>query len=135
MEKLTKGILTAIAAILGGALLLWAAAAVLIALVAATVCLLLIYLLMPKECRAFLILLRETINGWISRCEAMTESLTGAMSDFGQMAEGLAGRHRQDPEEEVTEPAEPPSETPDSGSKSADYPKEIRPKLLSLSFL
>ena len=32
MEKLTKGILTAIAAILGGALLLWAAAAVLIAL-------------------------------------------------------------------------------------------------------
>ena len=95
----------------------------LIALVAATVCLLLIYLLMPKECRAFLILLRETINGWISRCEAMTESLTGAMSDFGQMAEGLAGRHRQDPEEEVTEPAEPPSETPDSGSKSADYPK------------
>ena len=121
MEKLTKGIL--IAAILGGALLLWAAAAVLIALVAATVCLLLIYLLMPKECRAFLILLRETINGWISRCEAMTESLTGAMSDFGQMAEGLAGRHRQDPEEEVTEPAEPPSETPDSGSKSADYPK------------
>lgn len=123
MEKLTKGILTAIAAILGGALLLWAAAAVLIALVAATVCLLLIYLLMPKECRAFLILLRETINGWISRCEAMTESLTGAMSDFGQMAEGLAGRHRQDPEEEVTEPAEPPSETQDSGSKSADYPK------------
>ena len=123
MEKLTKGILTAIAAILGGALLLWAAAAVLIALVSATVCLLLIYLLMPKECRAFLILLRETINGWISRCEAMTESLTGAMSDFGQMAEGLAGRHRQDPEEEVTEPAEPPSETPDSGSKSADYPK------------
>ena len=123
MEKLTKGILTAIAAILGGALLLWAAAAVLIALVAATVCLLLIYLLMPKECRAFLILLRETINGWISRCEAMTERLTGAMSDFGQMAEGLAGRHRQDPEEEVTEPAEPPSETPDSGSKSADYPK------------
>ena len=123
MEKLTKGILTAIAAILGGALLLWAAAAVLIALVAATVCLLLIYLLMPKECRAFLILLRETINGWIRRCEAMTESLTGAMSDFGQMAEGLAGRHRQDPEEEVTEPAEPPSETPDSGSKSADYPK------------
>lgn len=123
MEKLTKGILTAIAAILGGALLLWAAAAVLIALVAATVCLLLIYLLMPKECRAFLILLRETINGWISRCEAMTESLTGAMSDFGQMAEGLAGRHRQDPEEEVTEPAEPPSETPDSGSKSADYLK------------
>lgn len=123
MEKLTKGILTAIAAILGGALLLWAAAAVLIALVAATVCLLLIYLLMPKECRAFLILLRETINGWISRCEAMTESLTGAMSDFGQMAEGLAGRHRQDPEEEVTEPAEPPSETPDSGSKSADCPK------------
>lgn len=123
MEKLTKGILPAIAAILGGALLLWAAAAVLIALVAATVCLLLIYLLMPKECRAFLILLRETINGWISRCEAMTESLTGAMSDFGQMAEGLAGRHRQDPEEEVTEPAEPPSETPDSGSKSADYPK------------
>ena len=52
MEKLTKGILTAIAAILGGSLLLWAAAAVLIALVAATVCLLLIYLLMPKECRA-----------------------------------------------------------------------------------
>ena len=98
MEKLTKGILTAIAAILGGALLLWAAAAVLIALVAATVCLLLIYLLMPKECRAFLILLRETINGWISRCEALTESLTGAMSDFGQMAEGLAGRHREDPE-------------------------------------
>ena len=82
MEKLTKGILTAIAAILGGALLLWAAAAVLIALVAATVCLLLIYLLMPKECRAFLILLRETINGWISRCEALTESLTGAMSDL-----------------------------------------------------
>ena len=123
MEKLTKGILTAIAAILGGALLLWAAAAVLIALVAATVCLLLIYLLMPKECRAFLILLRETINGWISRCEAMTERLPGAMSDYGQMAEGLAGRHRQDPEEEVTEPAEPPSETPDSGSKSADYPK------------
>lgn len=123
MEKLTKGILTAIAAILGGALLLWAAAAVLIALVAATVCLLLIYLLMPKECRAFLILLRETINGWISRCEAMTESLTGAMSDFGQMAEGLAGRHRQEPEEEVPEPAENSPEPPDSGSKSADYPK------------
>ena len=123
MEKLTKGILTAIAAILGGALLLWAAAAVLIALVAATVCLLLIYLLMPKECRAFLILLRETINGWISRCEAMTESLTGAMSDFGQMAEGLAGRHRQEPEDEVPEPAENSPEPPDSGSKSADYLK------------
>ena len=95
----------------------------LIALVAATVCLLLIYLLMPKECRAFLILLRETINGWISRCEAMTESLTGAMSDFGQMAEGLAGRHRQEPEEEVPEPAENSPEPPDSGSKSADYLK------------
>lgn len=124
MEKLTKGILTAIAAILGGALLLWAAAAVLIALVAATVCLLLIYLLMPKECRAFLILLRETINGWISRCEAMTESLTGAMSDFGQMAEGLAGRHRQDPEEEVTEPAEPPLRNPGFRFEIRGLPKK-----------
>ena len=133
MEKLTKGILTAIAAILGGALLLWAAAAVLIALVAATVCLLLIYLLMPKECRAFLILLRETINGWISRCEALTESLTGAMSDFGlrDLPAVIARipretlRSRQKTHRKPRIPIRNPRITQ----------KEIRPKLLSLSFL